>query len=173
MRENTLNLGEGVAMPYRGNQYTFRKYKLYTQPWWLFEKYWVDNLSTAKIGRICGVESGTIRKYMRKYEIATRTISEAHHLNYDEQPYWNRNWLYKKYWKQGMSMNSIARLCGRNRTTIEDWMDNHNIPRRSKVEWQAKVNEILRKRRRGSLYSRFISEVRRIVRSFDEYMVGN
>ena len=154
------------------NQYTIRKHKLYTQPWWLFEKYWVDNLSTRKIGEIAGVEGGTIRKHMRKHGIAVRTMSEAHHLNFPDAPYRDKKWLYKKYWKQGMSLYKIAQLCGRDRTTIEDWMDKHNIPRRSRSEWQKRVTRANRKRYHRSLYTRFIAGIRRIVKSIDDYMVA-
>ena len=102
--------------------------------------------------------------------MAVRTLCEAQQLHLADRPFRTEAWLRKQYWKKGKTIREIATLCGCDKTSIQYWMDKHNIPRRSKAEWQARVIKANRKRCRRSWYSRFVAEARRIVKSFDEYM---
>jgi len=43
----------------------------------------------------------------------------------------NKNWLYQKYWNEGLSTHRIARLCNFSHRTICDWLIKFNIRRRT------------------------------------------
>ena len=45
--------------------------------------------------------------------------------------YCNREWLENKYWKEELSINEIAELCGVTYATIWYWLNKFGIPRRS------------------------------------------
>jgi len=44
---------------------------------WLYQMYWVERLSTVKIAELCNISSQTILRWLRRFKIKTRTISEA------------------------------------------------------------------------------------------------
>lgn len=46
----------------------------------------------------------------------------------------NKEWLYKKYWKEGLNLYQIAEICEIGKHTITYWFDKFNIPRRSNSE---------------------------------------
>jgi len=47
---------------------------------WLYNKYWIEELSLTKIGKLCGVNHETIRYWIKKLNIPIRSYSEAVHL---------------------------------------------------------------------------------------------
>ena len=47
---------------------------------WLYNKYWNEELSQAKISRLCGVCCWTIWYWLKKYNIPIRSLSESIHL---------------------------------------------------------------------------------------------
>ena len=147
-----------------------REARLYTNESWLHQRYWTDKLSTRKIGTLCGVEGGTIRKHMRKLNIPARTVSEAYREGYGVSPYRDKKWLYREYWKKGGTLRSIAEMCGRDRTTIRDWFEEFGIPVRSRAEWQAKVTKANRKRCHVTWYNRILRKIKSIVKRLDDYM---
>lgn len=53
------------------------KDKPYKHKSWLYQKYWVEELSLEKIAKISGVSQALIRKYMKKFGIKRRTFVEA------------------------------------------------------------------------------------------------
>lgn len=50
------------------------------------------------------------------------------------EKYRNSEWLEQKYWDEELSTSEIAELCDCTKVTISDWMDRHDIPKRSKSE---------------------------------------
>lgn len=48
--------------------------------------------------------------------------------------YRNKDWLYQKYWEEGLSVGKIARLCDCEKSTIWRWMKHFNIERRDVKE---------------------------------------
>lgn len=146
--------------------------QLYRNPRWLFEQYWVENLSTIKLARMCNVAPCTIKRHMRKYEISTRTQDEAFQLNMDDSSFRDGKWLRNQYWEKGVTIRGIANLCGCDKKTIQYWMDRHDIKRRTKAEWQKDVIRANRERYHISWYSKLLNRVKRIVGNFDNYMVA-
>ena len=51
--------------------------KLYQNKDWLYQKYWVEKLSLSGTASLCGISNVTIRNWMKKHRIKTRTFSEA------------------------------------------------------------------------------------------------
>jgi len=52
----------------------------------------------------------------------------------EDKQYKNRDWLYKKYWEEDLSVNQIANICGLSNEGLRKWMVKHNIPRRGHGE---------------------------------------
>ncbi len=70
---------------------------------WLYQKYWIEELSSIKIAKICNVAKRTILKWMKEYNIKARTHSEAlkgkycgkiHHM-YGKKGKLHNNWGMK------------------------------------------------------------------------------
>lgn len=52
----------------------------------------------------------------------------------ETKPYQDRDWLYQKYWIEGLDRTEIACLCGMDQTRIFYWMKKNKIPARSRSE---------------------------------------
>lgn len=65
--------------------------KLYQNREWLYQKYWIEELSLHQIKRICKAGYGTIQYWMVKLNINVRTLNKAMKLNR------NRPEVKKKY----------------------------------------------------------------------------
>lgn len=55
-------------------------------------------------------------------------------VDWEKMLYKNKEWLYKKYWNEELSICRIAKLCGVSYTTIYKWLKRYNIPRRHHSE---------------------------------------
>jgi len=51
--------------------------------------------------------------------------------NWEKMLYKNKEWLYKIYWDENLSLSKIAKLCKFSHSTIHRWMIKFNIPQRS------------------------------------------
>jgi len=51
--------------------------KLYQDKLWLYQKYLTEELSTSQIGKLCGMNNGTIWYWLNKHGIKIRSIAEA------------------------------------------------------------------------------------------------
>lgn len=49
----------------------------YTDPGWLYERYWDDELSASKMSDLADCSDETILRYMRKFDIPRRGMSDA------------------------------------------------------------------------------------------------
>jgi hypothetical protein len=83
----------------------------YKDETWLRNKYYINELSMKEIADLCGVAEGTIRHYMRSYDIQRRNgkskITKAHRermsQNRKGKPTWNFGMAgnYQKWTKRG------------------------------------------------------------------------
>jgi len=64
--------------------------------------------------------------------------------------YKNRNWLYQRYWTEGLSLKKIANLCNTYPQTILNWMNKFNISKRTYAE--------LNKGKNHPMYGRYHSK---------------
>ena len=51
--------------------------KQYKNKGWLYQKHWIEGCSTYEMARLADCTQPTIRNWMKKHKIATRTVSEA------------------------------------------------------------------------------------------------
>lgn len=114
---------------------------LYKEKDWLNKKYKTEELSLAKIGKICGVSIQTILNHMKKFGIKRRNLKEAllsntKHLSSIDNSCRNKKWLYQKYWGEKLSLTQIANLCRADSSIIHYWMKKHRIKARTLSEAQ-------------------------------------
>lgn len=84
--------------------------KPYKNKKWLYQKYWIEELSTNQIGVICEVCHRTIQYWMKKLGIKIRTISEAN----KGRTAWNKDKKWSKKMKRKFSEVHIGLQAGKN-----------------------------------------------------------
>lgn len=117
--------------------------KLYKDKDWLQQKYWDEELSTYEMAEIAECSAVTIYNWMKKIDIKRRFVSETRmgtdfFENQSNEEI--RDWLYKKYWEEELSIIEMADLAGCGQKTICRWMDKYDYERRSisetyKLKW--------------------------------------
>jgi len=60
---------------------------LYRNPAWLRQKYWDEYLPSTKMAEMCGTDSGTIVRWMGRFNIPRRGYT-ARHLRGEHSPHW-------------------------------------------------------------------------------------
>jgi len=129
--------------------------KLYQNKKWLYNKYWIEELPTHQIGKLCGVHRETIRKWLKKFNIHIRSYSEAHLLRHKKdqrnKKYRNKEWLEKKYLVERLDPNEIAKLCEVYPDTIRKWLRKFNIPRRSPGRSDIKTDKLVELLKEGKI----------------------
>ena len=110
--------------------------KKYHNADWLREKYHAERMTLREIADLCGVTGTTIGEWMDRHGIERRDVREAQR---PDGKHTDREWLAKQYHGKGRSLSDIADECDVNAVTIMNWMDRHDIPRRTAT--QHKQNE--------------------------------
>lgn len=110
---------------------------------WLYQKYWVEELSTVKIGKELGCSYGTVMDWMEKLGIQRRSLSEAGDImtpvRYPQLR--DRDWLFRKYWVEELSTSDIAEELGCCPEVVGRAMRRLNIPCRPRSEAVSKGHE--------------------------------
>lgn len=94
--------------------------------------YWEDKKSTIKIGRMYGVNPGTLYRWMKKHNIQTREEAEANLLR--RKLMLTSDELRKFYWDKKMSAKEIGKLFGVKGATVRYRMRKYDIPTRTPHE---------------------------------------
>ena len=102
---------------------------LYTNSDWLQEQYWDQEKTVAQIGELAGVSETTIKRWMNRHNIETRSPSEAQ-TDGDIEPLKNPQWLEDQYWSRGKTLVEIGNELGVADVTVISWMERHGIERR-------------------------------------------
>ncbi|MFX0135867.1 MAG: helix-turn-helix domain-containing protein [Candidatus Hodarchaeota archaeon] len=144
--------------------------KQYRNKDWLYQKYWEEGLSVGKIARLCNCEKSTIRRWMKHFNIEQRDVKEAQLLRFKPKQYWNKKWLYRKYWKESMGVNRIAALCPVDRKVIRYWLCKHGIERRNIEEIRKLNRKLMIKRFYGPWWMRIIRALKCSVKCFKKYV---
>ena len=110
--------------------------KKYHDESWLREKYHGEELTLREIGDLCDVTGTTISTWMDRHGIERRDRRQAQRAN---GRHTEREWLAEQYHGKGRSLKDIANECDVNPVTIMNWMERHDIPRRTAT--QHKRNE--------------------------------
>lgn len=107
--------------------------KKYTDRDWLTEQY-VDKMNTQmQIAEECNCSDGTIRRWMKYFNISVRSESEARSLRHSaiEAKYKNPEFLRNEYINKKKSSVKIAEELGCTRPTILEWLRHFDIPVRN------------------------------------------
>ena len=110
--------------------------KKYHDADWLREKYHGEEMTLREVGDLCGVTDATIGAWMKKHGIERRNRRQAQRA---KGRHTEREWLAEQYHGKGRSLKDIANECEVNAVTIMNWMERHDIPRRTAT--QHKRNE--------------------------------
>lgn len=83
---------------------------------WLYEQYWGKNLSQNDIANIVGCNRISVLNALRKYNIKSKTLSEASKTKHREL--YDYDWLFKKYQVEKLSSVQIAKIMGCTPNTV-------------------------------------------------------
>lgn len=77
--------------------------KLYKNKDWLYQEYIIKKISKREIAQRCKCDHGTITRYLHKFNIPIRTLSEAIKLWYENNPHPHKSKRGKDspHWKGG------------------------------------------------------------------------
>ena len=95
-----------------------------------------EQMTTAEIAELFGVQQPTISQWMSRLDIPTRTPAESRelrgtvHIPTKPGPHTDREWLIEKYERDNLAINHMAELAGVTDATITRQMDRHGIERR-------------------------------------------
>ena len=91
--------------------------------------YWEDKTSTTKIGKMYGVNPGTLYRWMKKHNIQTREKAEANLLR--RKLMLTSDELRKLYWDKKMTTEGIGKLFGVTGAAVRYQMRKYNISTRT------------------------------------------
>lgn len=128
----------GVETRSKGERQSFSRgnRELFNEDW-LRSKY-NSGMSLKEIGDEIGVSDVAVWKAFDRFDIETSPqgvpSSRRSKAGKTERLYTNKDWLEKKYWDELKSTHDIAEQCGCSNSTIRRWMEQFDIPRRSRSE---------------------------------------
>ena len=110
--------------------------KFYINKDWLYQKYYVENLSFKKISILLGCRSyEPVTRHMKLYGFKTkstnqypRIIKQKHYIEID------KDWLYQKYYTEEMPASAIAKLLQVTGTTVLRKLKQYGFITRTKSE---------------------------------------
>jgi DNA-binding transcriptional MerR regulator len=98
-------------------------------PWedeeWLRQKHTGEGMTIQEMADHADTTFDTVRYYMRKYNV------ERHGNSPPDAKYKDAEYLRREYWDNGKSLNEIGEQCDTDGVTIHQWMEKHDIPRRT------------------------------------------
>jgi DNA-binding CsgD family transcriptional regulator len=106
---------------------------------WLREQYWEKERTTAEIAEKLGLSGTTVRKYMRRYDIERRGMSEAR-TDGNAERLQNERWLREQYWEKGHTLAEIAQKLSVSSGAVRNSMERHDIERRGESKAQTDGN---------------------------------
>ena len=102
---------------------------------YLRREYLENKKSTVDIGKILGMHPRNVNSWLKKFEIPTRSLSEAYFTKYGmniEKPSFEQ--LRKWYIDEKMSSKEIAEIVGVHYASVVNWLKKANIERRTASE---------------------------------------
>jgi transposase len=98
---------------------------------WLETKYIKEKLSSFEIGRLENVSNVTIIVWLNKFNIKTRTLTEAKLSKRGVEKYKNKEWLQQKYITEHLSTYDISKISSISAGTVIKWLRAFQIPVRT------------------------------------------
>lgn len=103
--------------------------ELYTDASWLQQRYLDEERSLVEVGELAGVSTTTIKRWMNKHDIETRSTAEAMSEG-NLAPLRDSDWLEKQYHERGRTAVEIGSKLGLSETPVLRWLERHEIERR-------------------------------------------
>jgi len=100
----------------------------YHEEEWFREQYVNKEKTTGEIAELCGCSGSTIRKWMKKHGIESRSGG----IQVDDASYRDEGWLREQYVTQQKTTAGIADECGCSQAVIVKWLRKHGIESRSR-----------------------------------------
>ncbi len=97
--------------------------------------YLEERKSTLEIGQQCKVSHGTIRRWLKEYNIPIRGIAEANKTPGKELP--SKEKLIQLYHKEKRTLTEIGETFGVHHSAVSRQMEEYGIPRRTAQEAQS------------------------------------
>jgi DNA-binding transcriptional ArsR family regulator len=91
--------------------------------------YFEEEMSMKEIGDNLGVSRSAISSWMKDFGIETRNTSEARRLKAPKRLR-DEEWVYKKYWEEGLTIGEISDLVDVYRDTASKWLERLGIEKR-------------------------------------------
>jgi 5-methylcytosine-specific restriction endonuclease McrA len=127
----TRSVSEAVAI-HNKNRETEGKY---TSESWLREQYHEKCLTLSDISKKCSVGEKALAYWMGKFGIETREgVTREVLENKADSDIADEEWLSQRYHDDSMSTTEIADELSISRTTVMEWMEYYDIPRRGHDE---------------------------------------
>ena len=112
---------------------------LYKNADWLQQRYQDEGLSMEQIAELAECCTVTILNWMRQYDIPRRSPAKILKARWGQGDFDDQrsqlcqdaDWLQQKYYTEKLPLSSIAKLAECSVQTVLNWMQRHNIPRRS------------------------------------------
>lgn len=127
------------GIPVRGETYSgykSREAALYRDRAWLSHKRIVEEKSESRIAEECGASRSTINRWLKRFDLDGRTLSEATTLRHARNlaKYKELDWLLEEYQTNQRSTYSMAAELGVTPGTILRWLKRLGIPVREADE---------------------------------------
>ena len=111
--------------------------KKYKQLWdreWLYQMRCIKKLTMDAIANLVGCSGGTVQNALKKQNIHLEVDKAkiAREAGLRRAIISDREWLYEKYWIDGLNMKEIAELLGCSPTAVDSAMKRFNIPKRKR-----------------------------------------
>jgi len=98
---------------------------LYKDKKWLSNQYTTNRKTASEIADKCDVSPSTILRWMGRFGIKRRGKMESQIK--ERGKYMDRDWLFRKYWKENMTQYEMAKECNVCQPIIYKWMKKLNI----------------------------------------------
>jgi hypothetical protein len=106
---------------------------------WLEQKYLDEKKSQSEIAAISGVTQGAIWRALKKFDIPTRTVSEANsgekNGSWKDSPIKDRHTFYNAYVKEDLGLGGVAKKFGVSKRTAARWRKIHDIEEHDRSAW--------------------------------------
>lgn len=140
-KDSKKQAGEGIIHP-----------ELYDERW-LRRQYVENGLTTRKIARLIGSDSGNVYRALKQFGITTKKRGDGRRGVPVDVKLGNSTWLRKQYWDEDKSLSDVAKSLGTGAATVLKWMVFHGISRKPRItKGSAVPRKWVEKQKRNTVY---------------------
>ncbi len=90
-----------------------------------------DQKSTVQIGKMLGISSKTVGRWLKDYDVLVRNNSESHLIGRNCP---SQEELVNLYLHENQSLDQIAKTFGVHKATVSNWLERYKIEKSSKIK---------------------------------------